>query len=123
MFRISVGFGCILVIVLFAALALGLVPDQERAVRHGRKNLAEAMAIQCTLAAQRHDVSEMEAVVKSICQRNPDILSAAIRKADGKLLIHFGPHDAPDSAQGVNASDACLHVPITIKNQRWGALE
>jgi PAS domain S-box-containing protein len=121
MVRISLGFGCILLVVLCAALTLGLIPDQEGAVRQGRKNLAEAMAIQCTLAAQRGDVSAMEAAVKAIGQRNPDIQSAAVRKTDGKLLVSFREHDKVESPGA--ETESRLVVPISIRNQRWGALE
>jgi PAS domain S-box-containing protein len=123
MIRISLGFGCILVVVLCCALALGLVPDQEGAIRQGRRNLAEAMAIQSTLALQRGDVSAMEAAVKSICQRNPAILSAAIRKNDGKLLVDVGDHDKRVGSGASRASDSLMVVPIAVKHQPWGALE
>jgi PAS domain S-box-containing protein len=124
MIRISAGISCITMSVLFAALALGLVPDRQGALGQGRKNLCEAMAIQCSVALQQGDVTAMEAAVKSICKRNSEIQSAAVRKADGKMVFTVGDHD---SAWQENASDqstdAHMQVPIGLKNQRWGALE
>jgi PAS domain S-box-containing protein len=124
MIRISAGVTCVTLSVLFAALALGLVPDQQGAVVQGRKNLCEAMAIQCSVAAQQGDVSAMEASVKSICKRNSEILSAGVRKADGKVVFAVGDHEKTWQANDAEQStDAHMQVPIGLKNQRWGTLE
>src|SRR5689334_4709189 len=120
MTRISIGFGCILLIVLCSALTLGLVPDQDGAVRQGRKNLAEAIAIQCTVVLQRGDVAAMEPAVKAICQRNPEIVSAAVRKADGKVLVDVGEHDKAGRPASDESTDTRMVVPIALKNQPWG---
>ena len=124
MIRISAGVTCVTLSVLFAALALGLVPDQHGAVVQGRKNLCEAMAIQCSVAVQQRDVPAMEASVKSICKRNSEILSAAVRKADGKVVFAVGDHEKTWQANAAEQStDAHMQVPIAMNNQRWGALE
>jgi hypothetical protein len=52
MARVSTGLVSLLVSILFAAQALGLMPDREGAVVDGRKALCEALAIHCSLAAQ-----------------------------------------------------------------------
>src|ERR1043166_8633848 len=98
MTRVSLAFGSILVVVLCSALALGFVPDREGAVRQGRKELTEALAVSCTLAVQRGDMAALDAAVRLICQRNPEIVSAAVRKADGKALIQWGDPDASGQA-------------------------
>jgi PAS domain S-box-containing protein len=124
MIRIGIGFGCILLLIMCSALSLGLVPDQNAATAAGRKNLCEALAIHCSVALQQGDVAALEAGVKSICKRNADIVSAGVRKTDGRLLVDVGNHG--ESWNG-NASETVagphMQVPIAVRNQPWGALE
>ena len=104
---------------MFSALLLGLVPDQQGAVVLGRKNLCEALAVHCSVALQQGDVASLEAGVKSICKRNPDILSAGVRKADGRVLIDVGNHTgAWQATDGEQQSEARMQVPISFKSQR-----
>lgn len=123
MIRISLGFASIILVVLCAALAIGLVPDRQGAVRQGRKDLAEAVAIQGTVALQRGDVAGMEAALQSIQKRNPDVRAAAIRKADGKILFETGEACSGQADPAAESSDTDMSVPITLKGQRWGAVE
>src|SRR4051812_43856535 len=86
MIRISAGLTSITLCALFAAQALGLIPDRQSAVAEGRKALAEPLAVHCALAARRQDVGAMNACLASAVQRNPDITAAAVRDRGGKVL-------------------------------------
>ena len=124
MFRISAGFAGILLFVMCAALSLGLVPDQQGAVVLGRKNLCEALAVHCSVALQQGDIAALEAGVKSICKRNSDIVSAGVRKADGRVVVDVGNHaGAWQANEGEQISETQMQVPISLKNQRWGTVE
>jgi PAS domain S-box-containing protein len=124
MVRISIGFACILLLIMCSALTLGLVPDQHSATAIGRKNLSEALAIHCSVAIQQGDVAALEAGVKAICKRNPDIISAGVRKSDGRLLVDVGNHaETWDAHASERAAGPNMQVPVSIKNQPWGALE
>ena len=51
MARVSIGLVSLMVSIVFAAQALNLVLDREAAVIAGRKQLCEAVAVGCSLAA------------------------------------------------------------------------
>jgi hypothetical protein len=90
MTRISAGLACITLSIVFAANALGFVPDRTGAVIDGRKKLAEAMAIQFSLAAQQGDVSTIIATTREIQHRNADLEWAQVRKIDGSVVVDVG---------------------------------
>ena len=103
MIRISAGLACITLSIVFAANALGFVPDRAGAIIEGRKHLAEALAIHCCLAAQEGDAPAIVVAVKEIERRNPDLQWAQIRKTDGKTLVEVGHRptgDRPAAAAG-----------------------
>ena len=79
--RLSLGLTSLTVGLLFAANAVGLVPDSEAAELKGRKALCESLAIACSLAAQRDDGPMIQYVIRSVVDRNPEMLSAAARRA------------------------------------------
>src|SRR5437588_1663768 len=123
--RSGLALASLTVSILFAALALGLVPDRRGAVLEGRKNLCEAVAIECSLGAQRQDAAMIRETITKVAKRNPDILSAAVRTADGSLLVEAGDHkklwgDQPASAQAI---DTHMEVPIALGNRAWGNVE
>ena len=78
--RLSTGVAALTVSVLLAAQALGLIPDAVGAKLRGRGQLCEAVAIHCSLAAQRGDLGTIQAATREMVQRDNDILSAAVRK-------------------------------------------
>jgi PAS domain S-box-containing protein len=124
MFRISFGLASITLSIVFAAQALGLLPDRDAAVVEGRKNLCEAEAVQCTLAAQRGELADARAALLALLQRDPDVLSAAVRAGDGQLLAEAGDHrthwgDGP----GALSTPTHMRVPVTLHGGTPGALE
>jgi PAS domain S-box-containing protein len=123
MYRISLGLASITLSVLFAAQALGLVPDRHGAVLAGRKALGELLAVQGSLAAQRDDLPALKAVLEAVQRRNPDVRSAAVRTAGGKLLVQAGDHAANWGDADTAAADTHLRVPIVRKDRLWGTVE
>ena len=67
----------------------------------GRKILCEAEAVHRALGVQRGDLGEIKAALLALLRRNPDVLSAAARAADGRLLVEVGDHQARWDASGV----------------------
>lgn len=122
--RIAIGLACLTMCAFFGAQSLGLVPDEEQAILAGRRSLCEAVAVQCCLAAQRSDVPMMRAVVESLVKRNTDVLSAGVRRRDGKLLAEAGPHAKNWKAAGAEQAGAShVEVPIYQGKLRWGVVE
>ena len=80
--RLSFGLVCLLITVLLLAMVLGLVPDRYGAVMDGRSALCEALAIQSSALVTGGDEETLEITIEAIVQRNADLLSAAVRRAD-----------------------------------------
>src|SRR5688572_16240027 len=91
--RISIGITCLTLSLLLAAQGLGVIPNTTEVTIKGRKQLCETLAIQCSLAAQRDAVAEIESAAKSIAQRDPEVLSVGLRRADGEVLVRVGEHE------------------------------
>jgi signal transduction histidine kinase/CheY-like chemotaxis protein len=124
MIRISIGLASITLSILLVAHALGLLPDSEAAVAQGRKALCEAEAVHCSLAAQQHDVAAMRAALLAAVQRNPDVLSAAVRGDDGRLVVEVTDHQAHwGEAAGEPTGPHRMRVPLALNDRAWGAVE
>ena len=124
MMRLSLGLTSLLVSLLFAAHALGLFPDREGAELKGRKRLCESLAVACSLAAERDDAAMVRQLVRSVVDRTPEILSSAVRRADGSMLVTVGDHARGwDAGLGQESTPTHMRVPIVLGNKPWGTLE
>jgi PAS domain S-box-containing protein len=122
--HIALGQTLLVVTLLLGALALGLVPDRRSAVRQGRANLAEAMAINGSALITQADLRRLEATLDLVVERNLDLLSAAVRRDDGTPIVAVGNHltawNLEDDDYSTNAQ---LKVPIWSGGQKWGQVE
>ena len=112
------------VAVLLAAQAVGLVPDKSRTILDGRRNLCEALSVQCALATQDDDIATIRTVLRAAVERNEDVVSAGVRRVNGELVVHAGNHqeqwtDPPD----LRSTPTHAHVPIYKGKTRWGKLD
>ena len=122
--RVSLALSCLTITVFLGAQSLGLVPDTFAAALQARKELCESIAVYSSLAAQRGDVSGIKNAATSICSRNPDIVSMAVRTADGQLLAEVGDHEAHWKQAPRDRSTAShVQVPIFRNDARWGSVE
>lgn len=122
--RLSAGLVSLAVSVFFIACALGLVPDRDAAVVAGRKALTESLAVQCSLSAQKEDLDSAQAALQAAVDRNPDVVSAGLRREDGHLLINVNHHDAQwEPIEPGSATETQMQVPIQRNLDPWGTLE
>jgi signal transduction histidine kinase/CheY-like chemotaxis protein len=124
MIRISLGLASITLSLLLAAHGLGLLPDRQGAIIEGRKALCEAVGMQSSHAIQRGELSGVNSVLRALVRRNPEILSAAVRAGDGRLLVdsgnhalHWGDHLVEDS------TPTHMRVPVALKDRLPGVVE
>src|SRR5688572_28687567 len=123
--RLSTGVAALTLSVLLAAHALGLIPDATAAKMRGRGQLCDAVAINCSLAAQRQDLATIQASTRELVAHDPDILSAAVRKPDGTLIVEAGDHNFHWKAPPGDDVSTPTHVRVPIFNgdARWGTVE
>jgi signal transduction histidine kinase/CheY-like chemotaxis protein len=94
MFRLAFGLSSVIVCLLLAAHACGLVPDRESSVHQGRLAISDLVAVQCAQAAPRKSLGEMKAALHRFIGQHPDLVSVGFRREDGKLAVQVGPHEA-----------------------------
>ena len=122
--RITIGLACLAVSVMLAAGTIGLLPDPRVTTTQERGRLCEAIALHCSMLANRGDVAKMEASLAALAKRNPDILSAAVCGEGGDLLAEVGDHVAQwQKAADGRSTETCMFVPITAGDQVWGTVE
>lgn len=122
-YRVALGQTGLLVGLVLTALFLGLVPDRQGAVRHGRAVLAEAVVIRASAFISKDDIKGLDSILKVFVERNDDLLSAAVRR-DRTPVVVVGDHEAQWSPMlGKFSSDSQVRVPIFSGEQTWGQLE
>jgi len=122
--RISIGLAALTISLALCGYIFGLVPDETKAEIDARARVAEALAIQLSGAAGRNDVLAIQETISSVESRNSAVLSIALRRADGDILISSGdhglhwvePHDQRSTATHVQ-------VPLFNGDAIWGKVE
>ena len=123
-FYIAFGLASLVASLVLVSSVLDLFPDRDGALRQGRASLAETLAATATAMISKRDVSQLESILKFAVKRNPDMLSAAVRAADGRPLVTVGPHEGKWMAMSLGqSSDTQIEVPIMAGAQKWGQLE
>ena len=92
---IWLAFGLVALTVMLIVLShsIGILPDGAAAEREGRAKVAEALAVQLAAGVGRNDLASVEETLSAVVERNPDVLSAAVRGADGTLYAFSGAHE------------------------------
>ncbi|WP_149498119.1 ATP-binding protein [Roseiconus lacunae] len=122
--RISLGLICLLMSVLSTAMLLGIIPETQTSIRNGRAHLCENIAWASSEYMSRGEIRRLDSMLESAVKRNPDLLSAGVRRASGSLMSEFGDHgnDWPDD-ETLRSTDTHIQVPIRKGQQRWGTVE
>ena len=122
--RITFGLICILFSVMGLAVMLGLAPDKEAAVREGRARLVETIAMCGSDFIARGETRRLEQLLKGVVERDDDLLSAGVRRAQGTLVADIGNHAQEWNADdGETSTDTRVHVPIRAGKTKWGSVE
>ncbi|WP_339672697.1 response regulator [Dasania marina] len=119
--RLAMGQCSILITLLLVAAFFGLIPNRDQAIIDGRVAVAEAIVSNASIFITRSDLGRMEANLRLVLSRNPEILSAAIRRGEAKAIMIVGDHEANWLVDGDNNSQ--LVVPIWEGESQWGQIE
>jgi len=121
---VSLGLCSITASVLLTAAFFGLIPDRIGAIREGRTALAEVAAAASTIMLSSGDLRGLEATLRLMSERNPDLKSLAVRNVEEKVVIAVGDHDTHWVREtGEHSTEHQLKVPIWAGERRWGQLE
>ena len=119
--RVTLGLAITATSLAVVALLIGIVPDRNSAVRQGRAELCESIALSTSLLATRGRATDVNALLEAVVQRNDQVLSAALRRANRSSTIEVGDHVAhwKDS----ESTDTQVRVPIYAGQEKWGTVE
>jgi PAS domain S-box-containing protein len=111
--RVSLGLACITLSAFLAAGWIGVVPNPYRAALEARARLCETLAVQFCTSAPQELVTVFDTLAPLIMERNLDILSLAVRGADGQIRAATKNHasfwkDLPAN----QSSETHVQVPI-----------
>jgi PAS domain S-box-containing protein len=122
--HVALGMSSIVGSLVLVAAFVGLIPDRDGALRDGRAALAEATAAGATALLTGGDKRALEATIRLVAERNPEIESAGLRRGDGRLVLAIGDHQAKwENDEGDLSTDSQLKVPLWAGETKWGHLE
>lgn len=122
--RLSVGLVVLTLSLLILAQAIGLTPGTSHQQLESRKQLAETLASQVTLAITRGDEALLKNLLDAAVQRNPDMLSAAVRRTSGELFIATPNHANHWKGANEQLSTAThIHFPVLINGVQRASFE
>jgi PAS domain S-box-containing protein len=121
--HLAVGLSAIVVTGLLVAVFIGLLPDRLGAIREGRAALAESVAASAATLVTLNEPRRLDALLRFLIQRNPELVSAAVREAGGQIVAASGDHSAWTPLISGAATDTQIQVPIWREQRRWGQLE
>ena len=123
-FRLSIGLILLTVSLLLIGDLLGLTPDQKRAELKARKVIAETLAVQVSTNVSEGRLDAVVDTVRALQERNDDVLSAAVRRTDRRLVATAGEHaEHWDPDIGKRSTSSHVQVPIHGENGLWGVVE
>ena len=121
---IAFGLASLVASIVLISSVLDLFPDRDGALRQGRASLAETLAATATVLVSKREIAELDVILNFVIKRNADMLSAAVRTADGKALVSVGPHEGKWVSTGrAHSTETQIEVPIMAGAQKWGQLE
>jgi diguanylate cyclase (GGDEF)-like protein len=123
--RVSIGL-CSIILACLLALDLiwGVLPDQTKMLKQLREKTSELLALQAASNLSAADPKALPLVLREAVTRNPQVLSVAVRRADGQIVAQAGDHAShwvppPDTRSEIDH----VRVPLQVPEGRWGDVE
>jgi diguanylate cyclase (GGDEF)-like protein/PAS domain S-box-containing protein len=111
-------------IILVGDSFLRIGTQDTEALYDQRKKLCEFLAVQYSTLAQKGETETIRASMLALVNRNPDVISTAIRTADGQLVATAGDHLRYwKKPVGDRSTLTYAQVPVFDGNARWGSVE
>jgi PAS domain S-box-containing protein len=122
---VTTGLVSMVVSAHLGATWIGLVPDTGKLQAESRASLVEAVAAGSMSSLATENIDAAGDLLQFTLERNPSMRSAAIRRADGALVISVGPHAElwTQVDEHARSTSSELSVPLFAGGNRWGRLE
>jgi hypothetical protein len=123
--RLSFGLVSLIVsLVLAFDLFFGVLPTRFETRREVRNALASSMGVQVATLLERDDRAAVESAFAKTLEREREIVSLALRRADGELVAQAGGHERHWSAPPAGKSTINhVRLPLYAGTAAWGDLE
>ena len=123
--RVSLGVIALFIsLVMMADMLFDFLPLRAEIELQARRRIAENVAAQTVVLLESNDDQLLGKSLQQVMARNPEILSVALRRADGGILVQRGDHnrhwEIRDSAR---SRWNHLNVPLYSENKQWGQVE
>ena len=121
--RICFGIVCLVVSIMAVALVMRAGPDPRQVALQNRMPLCEAITIDCAIHLSQGDVNSSRILLTSLVARNEQLISAALRRENGRLDVEAGPHKDNWDSLKPDAAETQVSVPLFLGAKKWGDLE
>ena len=123
--RITLGLVSVtLILVLVGDYVLQLTRDQSGVDFRQREKIGQTLALQFAPLAEINDTDTIGKTMEALVERNRDVLSAALRGSDGKLLASAGGHEQYWQSPGAGVTTLThADVPLLVDGKEWGTVE
>jgi len=123
--RLALGLtGLAISLVLACDILFGMFPDAADAQRNLRRRVAESLSAQVATLVQAGEQKLLDATLKDVVLRNPDIRSVGLRRGDGSLVAARGDHARYwDVSNDMRSTLDNVQVPLLAGERRWGSVE
>jgi diguanylate cyclase (GGDEF)-like protein/PAS domain S-box-containing protein len=123
--QLSLGLAALACALLLGADQLtGLLPDRVAVLKETRQETSENLAVLLTALVQERQDAALKRTLQAAVKRNRDLLSVAVRRADGELIATTADHERYWVPPQSNRSTLThVVVPIYDGAARWGQVE
>lgn len=111
-------------LLMLADLFFGVLSSRDVETMRARKQVGESLAVQVAALMERDERELLQRTLMAVLERNGDVRSMAIRRADGKIVMQLGDHqDAWRDATVERSTIDRVAVPLNAGAGRWGQFE
>ena len=122
--RVAFGLVCLTVCMVMTAMTLGLIPDRYLTAAGERIGLCKTIGMYASAVVSRGNRDEAVELLQLFIASRHDVLSAGIRRRDGRLWVDAGDHaknwNLPPSKE---STDSQIKIPLVGARHNWGYLE
>lgn len=123
--RIAIGLAALTsLLVLLLDLLMGVFPPAGEPERAARVRLANTVSVQLAVLLQQPDAAPLlRRAMEQVVATDAELLSMAVRRADGSLLAATDAHAQWTAPAGGGSSVTHLIVDVRRQAQPWGQVE
>ena len=122
--RIAFGLVGLVISIVLLATFFGFIPDRNAEEIARREDLCESVAMSFSSLANQIDLPAMNRHFQAVKDRNDDVRSIGVRRADGQPILEIGDHFRRWTLKGGERSTADqISIPIFGHDAQWGTIE